>query len=246
MWQERWHRTVGTIRVIHNPEEEGCLLDELATGGAARVLGFVNAYAMNSIVANGDFYEALVTADILLRDGSGMALLYRKLGVAAGLNMNGTDFIPKILAAFRGRRVVFWGTEEPFLGIAAGRSEAEFGVQVVSRHHGFENVDFYVQLTERLKPDLVVLGMGMPKQERVARRIRDVAGGAPLVVCGGAIIDFLGGKVSRAPAWMHRLGIEWVYRLLREPKRLFKRYVVGNPTFILRVARWRKVGGSMR
>jgi exopolysaccharide biosynthesis WecB/TagA/CpsF family protein len=75
--------------------------------------------------------------------------------------------------------------------------------------------------------------MGMPKQEIVAARL--AASGVPcLIVCGGAILDFLGGKVSRAPQWVRGLGCEWVFRLLSEPKRLFSRYVVGNPLFILR------------
>jgi hypothetical protein len=55
-----------------------------------------------------------------------------------------------------------------------------------------------------------------------------------LIVCGGAIIDFMGGKTARAPQWMRKTGIEWVFRLLLEPRRLFQRYVVGNPVFLAR------------
>ena len=73
----------------------------------------------------------------------------------------------------------------------------------------------------------------MPKQEAVAARL--AASGVPcLIVCGGAILDFLGGKVARAPGWLRRLGGEWVFRLVKEPRRLFMRYVVGNPMFLLR------------
>jgi exopolysaccharide biosynthesis WecB/TagA/CpsF family protein len=60
-----------------------------------------------------------------------------------------------------------------------------------------------------------------------------------LIVCGGAIIDFLGGKIARAPVWMRRLGLEWVYRLVQEPGRLFRRYVLGNPLFLARALRLR-------
>ena len=63
---------------------------------------------------------------------------------------------------------------------------------------------------------------------------RDRAERPCLIVCGGAILDFLGGKVSRAPAWLRRLGGEWIFRLVKEPKRLFMRYVVGNPAFLIR------------
>jgi N-acetylglucosaminyldiphosphoundecaprenol N-acetyl-beta-D-mannosaminyltransferase len=83
-----------------------------------------------------------------------------------------------------------------------------------------------------------VLGMGMPKQEAIAARL--AASGVPcLVVCGGAILDFLGGKVTRAPNWVRRLGCEWMFRLIGEPQRLFRRYVVGNPMFLLRTLIYR-------
>jgi len=100
-------------------------------------------------------------------------------------------------------------------------------------------------LAREQQPELIVLGMGMPKQEAVAAELA-VTGGPCLIVCGGAILDFLGGKVSRAPEWLRRLGGEWLYRLLREPKRLFMRYVVGNPLFLLRTLLYRRAGGSAR
>jgi exopolysaccharide biosynthesis WecB/TagA/CpsF family protein len=65
-----------------------------------------------------------------------------------------------------------------------------------------------------------------------------------VIVCGGAIIDFLGGKVSRAPLWLRRMGMEWAYRLAVEPMRLFRRYVIGNPLFLsraLRLASFRRI-----
>jgi exopolysaccharide biosynthesis WecB/TagA/CpsF family protein len=74
----------------------------------------------------------------------------------------------------------------------------------------------------------------MPKQEQVAAQLRKQLSNGCLIVCGGAIIDFLGGKVTRAPLWVRNWGIEWMYRLAVEPKRLFKRYVIGNPKFLVR------------
>jgi N-acetylglucosaminyldiphosphoundecaprenol N-acetyl-beta-D-mannosaminyltransferase len=163
-----------------------------------------------------------------------MSILFRRLGLEPGLNMNGTDFIPKLLAAFKGRRVAFWGTQEPFLAAAVCQSQMCFGVDVISAHHGFDDVDAYIMLAQQFQPELIVLGMGMPKQEVVAARIAAL-GGPCLIVCGGAILDFLGGKVSRAPQWARRIGFEWLYRLILEPRRLFQRYVVGNPIFLLRM-----------
>jgi len=232
-WLKRWKTIIGKLRVVNDPADERQVLEALCAPQAATVLGFVNAHAMNLVASNAEYCEALTAADVLLRDGSGIAILYRRLGLAPGLNMNGTDFIPELLSAFRGRRVAFWGTQEPYLSQAAQRSEALYGVNVVSVHDGFAGVDTYINLARALQPEMIVLGMGMPKQETVAARLADI--GRPcLIVCGGAILDFIGGKVTRAPNWMRRLGGEWVYRLFKEPRRLFVRYVVGNPLFMLR------------
>ena len=237
-WQQRWRELVDKLRVVGDPDDEQRLIEGLSKPEFATVLGFVNAHAMNLAAGNADYYQALAAADVLLRDGSGMAILFRRRGLAPGLNMNGTDFIPKLLEAYRGRRVAFWGTQEPFLANAVRHSEERFGVQVVSSQHGFAELEAYTLLARQLRPELIVLGMGMPKQEQLAARI--AASGQPcMVVCGGAIVDFLGGKVSRAPLWIRRLGCEWLFRLMLEPRRLFQRYVVGNPLFLLRTLIWR-------
>lgn len=234
-WRERWLRILARISVIRSSEDESNLLTRLQGAEAPVVIGFVNAHAMNSMVGNGPFFSALAGADILLRDGSGMSMLYRSRGLEPGLNMNGTDLIPKMLAAFRGRRVAFWGTEEPYLSCAVQRCADAYGVVPVAVHHGFDEMAVYLDQVRVKQPELIVLGMGMPKQELLADAIRK-AGIPAVIVCGGAIIDFLGGKVARAPTWMRRLGCEWLYRLLLEPRRLFRRYVMGNPVFLGRLA----------
>ncbi len=239
-WQERWRAIVQKLNVVTDHSDEQRLIDTLSMPSSPTVLGFVNAHAMNLVVGNDHYYQALSSADVLLRDGSGMSILFRRLGLKPGLNMNGTDFIPKLLAAFKGRRVAFWGTQEPFLTDAVCQSQKCFGVDVVSVHHGFDDVDAYVLLAQQLQPELIVLGMGMPKQEAVAAKI--TASGRPcLIVCGGAILDFLGGKVTRAPQWIRRVGFEWLYRLALEPRRLFQRYIVGNPFFMFRMFILRRI-----
>lgn len=241
-WQQSWSTLINKLRVVDDLGDEQELIELLSKPEAATVLGFVNAHAMNLVAGNTDYYQALAAADVLLRDGSGMAILFRRLGLMPGLNMNGTDFIPKLLAAYTGKRVAFWGTQEPFLANAVRHSEERFGVNVVSSHHGFDELEAYTALAKHVQPELVVLGMGMPKQEQVAARI--AASGMPcLIVCGGAVLDFLGGKVTRAPLWIRRLGCEWLFRLMLEPRRLFQRYVVGNSLFLLRTFSWPDASG---
>lgn len=235
-WKQRWYNVVEKIRIVADAAEEDLLVKELSTPTIPQVLGFVNSFAMNSMVSNQAFYHALYGADVILRDGSGMSMLMTRLMVNKGLNMNGTDFIPKLLEAYRGKRVAFWGTEEPYLSQAVAKAKALYGVNMVSVHHGFDPEQTYVELALRHQPELIVLGMGMPKQEKIAEMVR--ATHLPvLIVCGGAIIDFMGNKVKRAPKWVRKMGFEWVYRLMLEPKRLYKRYVLGNPIFIYRLMR---------
>lgn len=240
MWKNRWSSIVERIRVVQSPDEEKALLDSLASGTTPRILGFVNAHAMNWSAANALFFDAVVHADLLLRDGLGMGILYRMLDKDPGLNMNGTDFIPKLLAAYRGRTVALWGTEEPYVGAASARCEHEFGVRVVSTENGFADFHRYLHLARTKKPELILLGMGMPKQERLAQELMADARNAPLIVCGGAIIDILGEKVRRAPEWVRHCRAEWLYRLYCEPKRLCRRYVLGNPAFMLKLIVWRR------
>ena len=103
--------------------------------------------------------------------------------------------------------------------------------------NGFLDAKTYVALANIHRPELIVLGMGMPRQEEMAVILRASLGFPCLIVCGGAIIDFLGGKTRRAPMWMRGLGLEWLFRLGLEPRRLFQRYVIGNPLFLARALR---------
>ena len=237
-WQTRWSRLVDRIRVVDGAADEVQLLHELSNIDQTCVVAFVNAHAMNCAAADSGFFDALMDAEVLLRDGSGMAHLYHRVGRPAGLNMNGTDFIPKLLAAAQGRRVAFWGTQEPYLSVAVGYAQLEWSANVVSAEHGFHGDEHYVQCANALQLDIAVLGMGMPKQERVALLVRQASVKPMLVVCGGAIIDFMGGKARRAPKWMRNVGLEWLYRLVLEPVRLFKRYIIGIPQFLFRLRQW--------
>ncbi len=237
-WQPRWQQLVqGVVRVQTERGEEQ-LLDALASPVEPLVLAFVNAHAMNSVASSRKFFDAVIAADIVLRDGAGMAILMRLLNQAPGLNLNGTDLIPKILRRYAGQSIALFGTQEPYLARAEDvvLTQLAPGSTCVTAH-GFLEIADYIRLAAARRPRLIVLGMGMPRQEEVAGVLKAALGFPCLIVCGGAIIDFMGGKTSRAPGWMRTIGLEWLFRLTLEPKRLFKRYVVGNPVFLARALR---------
>lgn len=239
-WAARWPPLLDKITRVHDESQLLTLLAQLARPRLPCVLAFANAHALNTAACDLGFFEDLMLADVLLRDGSGMATLYKLQGAEPGLNLNGTDLIPELIRRFKGQPMALFGTQDPYLQRALERVQRELapGSDLV-RAHGFNTVDLYASLVQAQRSALVVLGMGMPRQEEVALALREQLTHPCLIVCGGAILDFLGGKTSRAPGWMQRSGTEWLYRLGCEPRRLFRRYVVGNPVFVWRALQMR-------
>ena len=234
-WQSGWHALVDGLVRVDSAQGEAQLLERLSRPARPTVLAFVNAHAMNSAASSPAFLAALRAADVVLRDGSGMAILLKLLDVRPGLNLNGTDLIPKLLRLHAGRRIALFGTQEPYLERARQHVLDTLAPgSTCLTADGFRPAGDYLQLAAEHAPELIVLGMGMPRQEEVARELRAALRHPCLIVCGGAIIDFMGGKTSRAPRWLRALGLEWAYRLALEPRRLFRRYVIGNPLFIAR------------
>jgi exopolysaccharide biosynthesis WecB/TagA/CpsF family protein len=229
------------IHCIPDAQAHDALLEELKHPSRPYIVSFVNAHAANLGWNTPAMLESLLRSDLLLRDGIGVKLGLKAFGRPYGLNMNGTDFIPKIARAYQGRRAALFGTRSPWLDTARQKLEAE-GLVVVACHDGFSPPEKYLELAEETKPELIILAMGMPKQEDIAVRLRERLSHPVLIVNGGAILDFLGGKVTRAPELMRKIGMEWLYRLYLEPKRLARRYLLGIPVFFSHVAVTRLTG----
>ena len=121
------------------------------------------------------------------------------------------------------------------------------GIKVVLHMDGFQPEADYLRAVDREQPEIVLLAMGMPRQERVARLLAGHDGYRPaLTICGGAIVDFIAGRVSRAPRFMRDNGLEWLFRLMQEPRRLFQRNIAGNVKFMRRMARVLQSGKDLR
>jgi len=234
----RWQRIVEKVRRVESIQALETLLNDFSSASHPQTLGFVNAHALNTVAKSGEFFHALSSADFLLRDGTGMATLFSLMAQQPGLNMNGTDLIPSIIRRFNGRKIALYGTGQQYLDRACSSVQRLVPASPLSSAHGFLSAEAYVELAQGTRPELIVLGMGMPKQEAVAQRLRDTLQGPCLIVCGGAILDFLGARVPRAPRLLRTIGLEWAYRLAREPRRLFVRYIIGNPVFLYRAFRF--------
>lgn len=226
---------IDKIRIVKDEADLQTIMEAFkpaAVRGPVRV-AFVNAHAVNMCHADPAFLSRLMECDYVFRDGSGMKILYKLLKREPGLNMNGTDFIPKILELYKGHNVALLGTDSPYLDRAAEKITA-MGLKPVHTINGFHEAGIYVNRLKENPALLTILAMGMPKQEHVAAMIAREVPTPNLIVCGGAILDFIGEKVARAPAIFRKTGMEWLYRLMQEPSRLFNRYVIGNFVFLAR------------
>lgn len=229
---------IDKIRIVKDEEAYASVLESLAPDnikGPVRV-AFVNAHALNMCHENRSFLAYLLECDYVFRDGVGMNILFRMLGRDPGLDMNGTDFIPKILDLYKGRDVALLGTDTPYLTRASEKISRQ-GVNSILMIDGFHEAEQYAQRLKEKPAPLTILAMGMPKQEQVASLIVSEVTTPNLIVCGGAILDFIGEKVTRAPEILRKSGMEWLYRLMQEPRRLFRRYMIGNFVFMGRAFR---------
>ncbi len=242
-WRQLWNAIVDHVAVTPDDDTKDLLLDAFARRRGVRTLGFVNANAMNRCTTEKGFAADLLALDHLVRDGIGVHALYRLIGAQPGLNLNGTDLLPDLISRFAGQHVAVFGTQLQLAERVALKLERELGCETLSAH-GFHADGHYVDAVARTRPALVILGMGMPKQERVARLMKQALHQDVAIVCGGAILDFISGHVARAPLWMRNLGLEWMFRLSLEPRRLFRRYVIGNPVFLFRSAILALRGGA--
>lgn len=207
---------------------------------------FLNAHNANIAVGDAEFRAAMQDF-LVLADGIGVDIAGRLLhGASFPDNLNGTDFVPAFLCGQEKRlRVGLLGArrenaEAAEKRLAALAPQHEF----VFLQDGFFDAGDEPAILERLaaaRPDVLLVAMGVPRQEMwIARNLTHRHCTLPVAV--GALFDFLSGSVPRAPRWMRRMRLEWLYRLANEPRRLWRRYVVGNPLFLVRVVRQRLSG----
>lgn len=225
------------IHVIADNAALDALFERIVTSQKSLTIAFLNQHAFNLCGHDGAFRQALSSADIVLRDGIGVSVALRALGLQAGLNMNGTDFIPLLAQMFAERApqcsLHAYGTASPWLERGAQTLFKNFSMKPVLRD-GFLAAEDYAQSlqADNGATKLIVLAMGMPKQEVVAAELKRAVSSGAVIICGGAILDFCAGRMPRAPHWVRALRLEWLFRLAMEPRRLFSRYVVGGIVFL--------------
>jgi len=210
----------------------------MAKAGECATVQFINAHCVNAAQTNPTYREVLDRADFLLPDGSGMAIAARLAGTTLGENLNGTDLFPELCrcAAERGQSIFLLGGKPGIAAAAAQAMKQRYpALNVAGTRHGYWSASEEDQLIAEINASgaaMVLVGLGVPTQEIWIDRIRDRLL-ARVVMGVGGLFDYYSGAIPRAPAAFRRIGCEWIWRLAQEPRRLFVRYVLGNPRFLL-------------
>lgn len=215
------------------------VLDEDIEQGRRIKLAFHNAHGSNLAAWDREYRNCLNRLTVF-NDGIGMDLAARALlGRRFRANLNGTDFVPYYLQQTRHQFRIFLLGARP--GIAEDAADELQRIaarhKIVGTHHGYIGEAEIPLVLEKIRnsgADLTLVAFGNPLQEKFVDH-HFHALNCEMVICVGGLFDFLSGAVPRAPLWLRRLHLEWAFRLLIEPLRMWRRYLLGNFVFMARV-----------
>ena len=218
------------------------LIDEIASrieGGRREYLANVNINAINIAQEDEGFRKILNNSPVVYCDGEGVRMGARMLGVPLPPRIVLTYWIWELcaFAAARGYSIFLLGGTLGAAEEAAAAMKLRFpGIRIAGTHHGYftkegRESDRVVDMIATARPNILFVCFGMPLQEHWAcRNLERLM--ANVVLFGGSTIEYAAGRKKLAPAWMSRHGFEWLFRLLQEPGRMWKRYLVTNSLFI--------------
>jgi N-acetylglucosaminyldiphosphoundecaprenol N-acetyl-beta-D-mannosaminyltransferase len=212
-----------------------------------RRVSYVNAHVLNQSFADPMLQRALQDSDIVYCDGYGVRLAARLIGLPVPHRMTGADWIWGLAALCQesGRSLYLLGSDPGSSAEAADALKRWYpSLDVRGSHHGYFELDspHSERVLEHIaehRPDILLVGMGTPQQELWVSRCFERID-ARVVWTVGALFDYVSGRTPRAPHWMADNGLEWIFRLALEPRRMWRRYLLGNPAFLWRVAQERR------
>ena len=207
----------------------------------------INAAKVVSYQEDAALRDAIDGAHLLTVDGQAVVWAARALGQPVPERVAGADLMEELLAhsARRGYSVYLFGAKQDVVEECVARAQQQYpGLVIAGCRNGYFKAEQEAAIVAEIRearPDILFLGFGSPKKEYFMKtHYREL--GVPFVMGVGGTFDVFAGRVSRAPRWMQRAGLEWSYRLAQEPRRMWKRYLVGNTRFLSLVARdlWKR------
>jgi len=215
--------------------------------GEAHVVHFLSVDPTVVAQRDADYRRALQTADLTVADGLPVKWVLNTAGLGTE-RIAGTEsmeILPEWGLSRDAGHFFYGGSPEVRDRLPAVLAERHPGIRItgaVSPPYRPLTDEEIVEAAEQIADagtDILWIGLGTPAQHVVGERLRQL-GAAPVIVCVGAAFDFTAGVKQRAPRWMQRTGLEWAHRLASEPRRLWRRYLIGNPLFVKAVVAERR------
>lgn len=212
------------------------------------LINTINAHSYNTALKDPLFAEALMKGDVLIPDGASIVMACRKLKAKSQPleRIAGWDLFSFEMEKLnkRGGKCFFMGSSEKVLGLIRQRVAVDYpNIQVETYSPPYklefskEDNESIIEAINQADPDLLWIGMTAPKQEKWTYTHWKELNVHCHVGTIGAVFDFYAGTVKRAPLWWQEHGLEWLYRLIKEPRRMWRRYVLGNVLFLYNIQR---------
>jgi N-acetylglucosaminyldiphosphoundecaprenol N-acetyl-beta-D-mannosaminyltransferase len=214
-------------------DETIAFIDEKIRDRGFHQIATANVDFLIHAIRDKEMQEILCSCDLVIPDGMPILWGARLLGATLKQRVCGVDLVPRLaeLCAREGHSIFFLGASEQNSFRAAENLKERYpGLRIVGRYSppvaplNRMNHEDILRRIDRAKPDVLLVAMGNPKQEKWLAMHRDRLN-VPVCIGVGGSIDFVAGAIKRAPAWMQSSGLEWLYRMSQEPKRLAQRYI---------------------
>ncbi len=197
----------------------------------------VNAAKMVYMQKNEALWESVVHSDIINADGMGVMWAAKFLGQPLPEKVSGIDLMIKLveLAARKKYKVFFFGAKEEVVSRVVDKYTRQYGPDIIAGYrNGYFNNNEEASIAQQIgesKADILFVAISSPTKEIFLDKYKDVMQ-VPFIMGVGGSFDVVSGKTKRAPLWMQNSGLEWFFRFLQEPRRMWKRYLITNTLFI--------------
>jgi len=211
------------------------------SAGTGLVFNLVNAHIYNLCWTDPSLRTLINQSDVIVADGMAIVWAARLFGFRIPERCNMTDLFRAYLSdsgAPSSTAILIGGGEDEVKRAAETIQHDGPHLRITATFSGFLSIEEYAcRVAEVPAADFILLGMGTPKSERVAELLHRKFPSAIIWHIGGGTVMFFAGSLKEAPAWMRKTGLQWLHRLCLEPRRMWRRYVVGNPLFVWRICR---------
>jgi N-acetylglucosaminyldiphosphoundecaprenol N-acetyl-beta-D-mannosaminyltransferase len=209
---------------------------------APHYIAMMNVAKLVKMRSDKELAQSILAADLIGADGVPLVWVSRLFGTPLPGRVNGTDLMYRLLerASEKRYRIFFFGAKEAVLKRVLEVVRRDYpGVQIAGSQDGYFTAAEELAIVNKIRlaePDILLIAFGTPKKELWVKRYLS-AMRVPVIHGVGGSFDVMAGVVHRAPLWMQRSGLEWFFRVLQEPGRMWRRYLVTNTLFILLVFR---------